>query len=177
MAVFPRTAAQFSELGSNFKNLGSNFTGSFSALGKSIGASGGKLGGLIDWSANSTVWAARQPVKFVSWTYKSFPVLASLATIGGGAIIAGSFLRNRAEKRTQREFEAQAASMPQAPSVQANSYQITPQEYAEMQSRMRDSMAGQGASSGHAERFLAAKQAAAAMPPDAAKPTADLAQL
>lgn len=131
--------------------------GSASAIRDSIAKSGGRLAGLTDWTGKWTVAAARLPVKVVSGTFKSFPVASGIAAVLGTGMVVGSFFRRGAEKRTERELAAQTAGMQQP------MYQISPEDYAALQSRMRDSMAGQGQATGHADRVMA-KQAAAAGP-------------
>lgn len=67
------------------------------------------------------------------------PVLAMFTGAAAAAIGVGAWASKRSEKRTQRELMDQAqAPMPQFP-AQANAYTITPEEYATMQSRMRQS--------------------------------------
>lgn len=95
--------------------------------------------------------------------------LAALGLVGYAAHRANA----DAQQRTQDEL---LAEMNHAPAQPANPY-VLPYGYhaANVEPLQRDSMS-QGAGGGHADRVLAAKQAAAASQ-ESAKPTADLAQL
>ncbi len=85
----------------------------------------------------------------------------SLFALGTLAVVGiGSAIRGRAAARTQAEAEANAMSFdaPQAAPAIAPQYQITPQEYEQLQSRMKG---GAEATTGHADAIAAARQSAA----------------
>jgi hypothetical protein len=158
----------YKNLGTSFKSLGTNIGHAFERLGMALGgtASGsaslaGKTGGLIATMAKQPVkWVAygvNVPVKILSGSFRYMPIPMAGLTVLGGGIVAGRWLHNRAERRTQDEMMTQAAAA-QAQMAQANPYQITQVEYEAMQARMRDS--SNGAPVSHADRVLSSKQAA-----------------
>jgi len=157
MAIFPKAAAQFGKVAGDFKGLGSNIGNAFGALKNSLTNGSGFIGRAADTATSTTVWAARAPVRMVKATYGAFPKLSAAATVVGGAVVANNLIRGAAEKRTQGELEAQY-NQPTGP-VSANAYQVSPEEYAAMQARMRQGGQGQGfAAAEEARRAAAAQQ-------------------
>ncbi len=91
-------------------------------------------------------WAAKNP--------KTAMVVGGLAAVAG----IGSVVKKRAERRTEAEAQAamMEAQMQQQPLAQANTYQISPEEYAAMQARMKG---GAGVpQTGHADSVMAARE-------------------
>lgn len=110
-------------------------------------AAGGRAGKLQRAVSKPIRWLAKSPK-------------ASLVGVGALAVIGvGSMIRGRAARRTEAEAEANAMAFDAAPAQAAvPQYQISPEEYAAMQARMRG---GNGPQTGHADAITAARQATA----------------
>ena len=97
---------------------------------------------------------------------KPFRVAASFPKtslfVGGALAVVGigSAVKRNSEQKTQYAMQAQVEDLAaqQAAMGQANPYQISPQEAAMLEARMRG---GQGPQAGHAEAIAAARQQAA----------------
>jgi hypothetical protein len=91
---------------------------------------------------------ARWPVALVNVAFKSAPRISTVATVGAGLIAVTSFLRGRAEKRTQEEATAQAMAV--EPSVSYKN-SVSADEAALLEGRM-------SAGKAHADTVTAARQ-------------------
>lgn len=85
----------------------------------------------------------------------------ALVVLGLAAVaLVGSLFKGRAEKRTMENAQNEVNAA--AGRAQANAYTVTPEEYAAMEARMRQSGAGHA---GHADAVQAARAQAAAQAP------------
>lgn len=109
------------------------------------------------------VKAVRKGVSGIGSFAKNNPLIAVPLIVVGGVMGVSHIVSKRAEARTQREQDMQMAMIEaqmqqnamQQPMAQSNSYQITPEEMAQLEARMKG---GQGPQTGHAESVIAARQ-------------------
>ena len=119
-------------------------------------------------AGKASIWGLKQPfigigklatgTAKLAWNHK-IPTLAIAGT--GAAIAVANGTRDRAAAQTQQELMAQAAAGGQ----QAYGPAITPEEYAQMEARMKQSGPGQ---TGFAEAIAAKRESAAVTPQTAA---------
>lgn len=162
--------------GDHLGNLGNSIPNAFKSLGDSLSglATGSsRIGRATSWAVSRPfVWLSHGvnvPVRMVNAAFTKAPVLSAGATVLGGAVLAGSWLRSRGERSTQEAVaeqiemaNQQAAMMAAARQQQSqqNPYCLAPGEFAEAEAKMRGGEPGTP-SGGHGARVLNARQAAA----------------
>lgn len=142
-----------------------------------------KAGSVALWTIEQPIAygikAVRYGVKGVGGAYRKAPLIMVPLTAVAGIAAYSSHARHKAEARTKAEQDAQFAAIEaqvlggqqQVPQPQAiaTTYQVTPEEAAILEQRMKG---GQGAQGGHADSIVAAREAAAAQ--QQPQPTASL---
>lgn len=122
---------------------------------------------IVEYPLAIGVKGVRMGVTGIGNFYRKAPLIAVPLTVIGGIAGVSSVMRRSAEKRQERETQAQLAMIEaqmqanamQQPMAQANTYQITPEEAALLDARMKGA---QGPQTGHADSVMAARQAAEA---------------
>ena len=141
------------------------------------------------WAAKGGLWVVEQPfaygMKAVNWSvktvgtaYKKAPVLMVPLTVIGGVAAYRGHQHRKHEREMRAEKEQQMAAIQtamieshmqpqqaQPQTVTNNNYQITPQEAAILEARMK----GNGSpTTGHADNVVASREAASVQQPTAA---------
>ena len=136
--------------------------------GHIMGAGAAASGEAAKQTGKGALWMIKQPIAGVidlfGFTVKAVRKnkVAALAIVGAGtAVYFSNHMRDRAAAQTQQELMAQAAAGGQ----QACGPAITPEEYAQMEARMKQSGPGQ---TGFAEAIAAKRESAAVTPQTAA---------
>jgi hypothetical protein len=122
-----------------FEKFGTFFTSSASSSGSGLKSFSTFFANVVKQPVKWLAYAANIPIKTVGFVYSRAPILSAGATILGGGLIVGKWLRNRAEHETQNDLMAQA--MGQVPVGYGSA--ITADEYALLESRMKQSGAAQ----------------------------------
>ena len=127
----------------NVQDLGNSAANAFRTTGEALKSGGGTSGRLlmkpVEWTLNIVGW----PIRMASGAYKAAPKTMAGATIVGGALLVRSFFRNRAEKRTQEDLQAQMMApqgfAPEAAAAPVQSYKdsVSPAESAALDAKLK----------------------------------------
>ncbi len=153
----------------SLENLGRAATGPLNGTGKSLlgrmmGTGNAVVGAAVTQTGRGAFWMIKQPIAgaidilgFGVKAVRKHKVAALVIAGTGTAVYFANHLRDSAAAQTQQQLMGQA--MGQQPAGYGPA--ITPEEYAQMEARMKQGSAGQ---TGFAEAVTAKREAAAATP-------------